>query len=181
MWINQIARIFAATSSKTPVLLEGPPGIGKTQVVTQLCARLGKKCERINISASTSLDQLLGCVIPRSVNGSRLFQWEEGRVITAIKAHRWILFDELNLAAPEVLEGLIPLFYRGTRHFTVPSTGERVPLGNVRLFATMDSSTIGRGRTKLSRSISNLFTIVQLDDYSEEELRIILNSLFQSE
>ncbi|CAF4338598.1 unnamed protein product, partial [Rotaria magnacalcarata] len=29
--INQIARIFAATSSNTPLLLEGPPGIGKTQ------------------------------------------------------------------------------------------------------------------------------------------------------
>ena len=179
--INQIARIFAATSSKTPLLLEGPPGIGKTQVVTQVCALLGKECERINMSANTSLDQLIGCVIPRFVNGARIFQWQEGRVLAAIKARKWILFDELNLAAPEVLEGLTPLFYRGTSHFTVPSTGEMVTLGNVRLFATMNPSTIGGGRTKLPRSISNLFTIVQLDDYSENELRIILNSLFQQE
>ncbi|CAF5169049.1 unnamed protein product, partial [Rotaria sp. Silwood1] len=66
--INQIARIFAATSSKTPLLLEGPPGIGKTQVVTQVCSLLNKQCERINLSANTSLDQLIGCIIPRFIN-----------------------------------------------------------------------------------------------------------------
>ncbi|CAF4496215.1 unnamed protein product, partial [Rotaria sp. Silwood2] len=179
--INQIARIFAATSSKTPLLLEGPPGIGKTQVVTQVCALLNKKCERINMSANTSLDQLIGCVIPRFVNGTRIFQWQEGRVLSAIKAQKWILFDELNLTAPEVLEGLTPLFYRGTSRFVVPATGEVVELKTIRLFATMNPSTIGGGRNKLPRSISNLFTIVQLDDYSATELRIILNSLFQQE
>ncbi|CAF4694006.1 unnamed protein product, partial [Rotaria sp. Silwood1] len=179
--LNQIARIFAASSSKTPLLLEGPPGIGKTQVVTQVCSLLNKECERINLSANTSLDQLIGCIIPRFINGIRTFQWQEGRVLSAIKAQKWILFDELNLAAPEVLEGLTPLFYRGVTEFLVPNTGEKVPLKNVLLFATMNPSTIGGGRSKLPRSISNLFTIVQLDDYSEEELRIILNQIFKKE
>ena len=176
--INQIARIFSATSSKTPLLLEGPPGIGKTQVVTQVCSLLNKQCERINLSANTSLDQLIGCIIPRFINGIRVFQWQEGRVLAAIKAKKWILFDELNLAAPEVLEGLIPLFYRGVTHFTVPKTGEIVDMKNILLFATMNPSTVGGGRSKLPRSISNLFTVVQLDDYSENELRIILLRLF---
>ncbi|CAF5108400.1 unnamed protein product, partial [Rotaria magnacalcarata] len=176
--INQIARIFAATSSNTPLLLEGPPGIGKTQVVIQVCSLLNKQCERINLSANTSLDQLIGCIIPRFVNGIRIFQWQEGRVLSAIKAKKWILLDELNLAAPEVLEGLTPLFYRGATHFTVPTTGEIVEMKNIRLFATMNPSTIGGGRSKLPRSISNLFSIVQLDDYSENELRMILLRLF---
>ncbi|CAF1151526.1 unnamed protein product, partial [Rotaria sordida] len=179
--LNQIARIFAASSSKTPLLLEGPPGIGKTQVVTQVCQLLNKECERINLSSNTSLDQLIGCIIPRFINGIRTFQWQEGRVLSAIKTQKWILFDELNLAAPEVLEGLTPLFYRGVTEFLVPNTGEKVPLKNILLFATMNPSTIGGGRSKLPRSISNLFTIVQLDDYSEEELRIILNKIFNQE
>ncbi|CAF3506451.1 unnamed protein product [Rotaria sp. Silwood1] len=176
--INQIARIFAATSSKTPLLLEGPPGTGKTQVVTQVCSLLGKECERINLSANTSLDQLIGCIIPRFVNGVRVFQWQEGRVLSAIRAQRWILFDELNLAAPEVLEELSPLFYRGISHYTIKSTGERVPINDVLIFATMNPSTIGGGRSKLPSSINNLFTIVHVDDYTDDELRIILNQLF---
>ncbi|CAF4264296.1 unnamed protein product, partial [Rotaria sordida] len=179
--LNQIARIFAASSSKTPLLLEGPPGIGKTQVVTQVCQLLNKECERINLASNTSLYQLIGCIIPRFINGIRTFQWQEGRVLSAIKTQKWILFDELNLAAPEVLEGLTPLFYRGVTEFLVPNTGEKVPLKNILLFATMNPSTIGGGRSKLPRSISNLFTIVQLDDYSEEELRIILNKIFNQE
>ncbi|CAF3786308.1 unnamed protein product [Rotaria socialis] len=176
--INQIARVFAATSSKAPLLLVGPPGTGKTQVITQVCSLLGKECERINLSANTSLDQLIGCIIPRCVNGIRIFQWQEGRVLSAIRAQHWILFDELNLATPEVLEGLAPLFYRGITHYTIRSTGERVPVNDVLIFATMNPSTAGGGRSKLPRSINNLFTIVQIDDYSEEELRIILNQLF---
>ena len=177
-FLNQIARIFAATSSNTPLLLEGPPGIGKTRVVTQVCTLLNQQCERINFSANTSLDQLIGCIIPRFVNGLRIFQWQEGRILSAIKAHKWILFDELNLAATEVLEGLTPLFYRSITHFTVPMTGEIVDMKDIRLFATMNPSTMIDGRSQLPRSIRNLFTIIQLDEYSEIELRLIFNRLF---
>ncbi|CAF0973740.1 unnamed protein product [Adineta steineri] len=179
--INQIARIIAATSSKSPLLLEGLPGIGKTQVVREVCSLVGKECERINFSANTSLDQLIGCIVPRCVNNARVFQWQEGRVISAIRAKRWILFDELNLASPEVLEGLTPLFYRGISHYTISTTGEKVPIEDVLVFATMNPSTIGGGRSRLPRSISNLFTIVQVNDYTEDELRMILHKLFLTE
>ncbi|CAF4763759.1 unnamed protein product, partial [Rotaria sp. Silwood1] len=176
--LNQMARIFAATSSKNPLLLEGPPGIGKTHVVIQVCSLLNRECERINLSANTSLDQLIGCIIPRIINGVRIFQWQEGRLLSAIAAKRWILLDELNLASSEVLEGLTPLFYRGVTQYKVPNTDRVVDLKDVLIFATMNPSTIGGGRNKLPRSISNLFTIVKLDEYSEDELRVILIGKF---
>ncbi|CAF1499820.1 unnamed protein product [Didymodactylos carnosus] len=93
----------------------------------------------------------------------------------AIKVQRWIIFDDLNLAALNVLEGLKPLFYRNSTHFTIPTTGETVDIKNVLLLATMNPSTIGG---KLLRSIYNLFTIVTLDDYSDDELYLILHRLF---
>ncbi len=34
--VKNLARVFAALSAKSPLLLEGPPGIGKTAVVTQV-------------------------------------------------------------------------------------------------------------------------------------------------
>ncbi|CAF0986919.1 unnamed protein product [Didymodactylos carnosus] len=180
--LNQIARIFAATSSKTPLLLEGPPGVGKTQVVTQVCQLLNKQCERINLSANTSLDQLIGCIIPRcNENGRRIFEWQDGKILSALRLKKWILLDELNLAAPEVLEGLIPLLYRDTHTYTVPSTGETIETTNILIFATMNPTTIGGGRSKLPRSISNLFTTVQLEDYNNDELSAILGSLFDDD
>ncbi|CAF3665321.1 unnamed protein product [Rotaria sp. Silwood1] len=180
-FLNQMARIFAATASKTPLLLEGPPGIGKTHVVKQVCGLLNKEYERINMSANTTLDQLIGCIIPRVINGVRTFQWQQGLVLSAIRAKKWILLDELNLASPEVLEGLTPLFYRGVTQYMIPNSGELVDMKDVLIFATMNPSTICGGRTKLPRSISNLFTIVQLEEYSTEELRLILNGEFTRE
>ncbi|CAF1367770.1 unnamed protein product, partial [Rotaria sordida] len=181
-FLQQIARIFAATSAKTPLLLEGPPGIGKTQVVIQVCKLLNKECERINLSANTSLDHLIGCIIPRYINGQRTFEWQDGTVLQALKAGHWILFDELNLASSEVLEGLAPLFYRSAHKFHVRTTDETYSMTKTRIFATMNpTKMVGGSRKQLPRSIQNLFTIVRLEDYNEPELRIILNNLFREE
>ena len=86
-----------------------PPGIGKTAVINQVCRIIGIECERINCSANTTLEQLFGSVIPQSVGGKRVFTWKDGKLTKAIKSKKWVLFDEINLAPPEVLDGLVPL------------------------------------------------------------------------
>lgn len=58
--VLSMARILAAASIQGPLLLEGPPGVGKTVVVQQVASLLGFGCERINLSANTTLEQLLG-------------------------------------------------------------------------------------------------------------------------
>ena len=134
------------------------------------------------MSANTSLDQLIGCIIPRcNENGRRIFEWQDGKILNALRLKKWILLDELNLAAPEVLEGLTPLLYRDAHTYTVPSTGETVEIASILIFATMNPTTIGGGRSKLPRSISNLFTTVQLKDYNDDELYVILKSLFNDD
>jgi hypothetical protein len=110
--INNMARIFAATTVQGPLLLEGPPGIGKTAVVQQVAALLGYSCERINFSANTTLEQLLGSYIPKVVAGQRVFAWQDGSLARAARQGRWLLLDEINLAPPEVLAAIAPLFDR---------------------------------------------------------------------
>jgi hypothetical protein len=58
--VINMARILAATTIRGPLLLEGPPGIGKTAVVEAMSRLLGYPCERINLSGSVTLGQLLG-------------------------------------------------------------------------------------------------------------------------
>ncbi|CAF1156114.1 unnamed protein product, partial [Adineta ricciae] len=176
--INQIARIFTAVSCRTPLLLEGPPGVGKTQIILQIASLIGMKCERISLSGNTTLDQLIGCYVPRFVKNVRVFQWQQGRLISAIREKRWILLDELNLVSPEVLQGLAPLFYRSTKYFHIRMTDERICLDNIQIFATMNPSNINNGRHRLARSIQNLFALVQVDDYHEEEIQMILHRWF---
>lgn len=110
--VLSMARIMAAATVQGLLLLEGPPGIGKTAVCEQMATLLGYGCERINVSANTTLDQLLGSYMPKMVAGSRMFVWQDGVLVAAIKAGKWLLLDEINLAPPEVLAAIAPLFDR---------------------------------------------------------------------
>ena len=76
-----MARIFAALSAHSPLLMEGPPGVGKTAVVEAVGRLLGRKVERINFSANTSAEQLLGSIIPRVQGDARVFEWQDGVLV----------------------------------------------------------------------------------------------------
>jgi midasin len=185
--IENVARIFAVNASGCPLLLEGAPGIGKTKVIEFVASLMGVECERINFSASTTVEQLVGSVVPTCIDGRRVFAWQDGKLVQALKAKKWILFDEINLAGPEVLEALVPLLDRSNEVYRLPfgasaadDTGgdsAEVPLKDVRVFATMNPQSIGGGRSKLPRSIKNLFNIVKLSPYHDGELRLIVNKL----
>jgi MoxR-like ATPase len=151
--LNNLARIWAGIAAGRPVLLTGPPGTGKTAVVMLAAAMLGAKVERINMSGSTTLDQLIGSVVPTVENGQRIFKQRDGKVVQAIKEKSWVLLDELNLCPPEVLDGLTP-FLRDR---------------NLHVFATMNPASIGGGRSKLPRSIRSLFTGCNVEALSEHE------------
>lgn len=71
-FIGQVARIFATSAAGSALLLEGPPGIGKTAVVKQIAKILGYTVERINFSSSTTMDQLIGTIIPCCIDGHRV-------------------------------------------------------------------------------------------------------------
>eukprot|EP00775_Hariotina_reticulata_P003371 gene3371-3646_t len=179
--INNMARIFAATTVQGPLLLEGAPGIGKTAVVQQVAALLGYSCERINFSANTTLEQLLGSYIPKVVAGQRVFAWQDGSLVRAVRQGKWLLLDEINLAPTEVLAAIAPLFDRDTNLLPLPNSGDDpLNITNVKVFATMNPTSAGGGRHRLPRSVRNLFTAVQLQKPSADEVKSIALDIFGS-
>ena len=76
-----------------------------------------------------------------------------------------MLFDEVNLACPEVLDALAPLLDPTAEVFHVAGMDEPIDIANLRVFATMNPSSIGGNRRKLPRSITNYFTSVKLSEY----------------
>jgi hypothetical protein len=113
--VLNMARILAASTIQGPLLLEGPPGIGKTAVVEHVASLLGYPCERINLSGSVTVGQLLGSYVPQVVGGQRVFAWQDGVLMQALKRGAWVLLDEVNLAPPEVLSAIAPLLDRWDR------------------------------------------------------------------
>ena len=178
--IEQLARLFISIVSDSALLLVGPPGVGKTAVVHQVCKLLGAECERINFSSSTTLEQLFGSIMPQQtpLQGRREFQWRDGKLTKAIKSGKWLLLDEINLATSDVLQELSVLLVRNAECFCVPGSGEEVCVKNTRIFATLNPASTGGGRHKLPRSIENLFVSVKLDEYNTDELFVIVLDLF---
>jgi midasin len=89
------------------ILLEGPPGTGKSQIVSALAEVCGQPLVRINLSDQTELLDLLGQDMPNSsAEGGGLFSWVDGPLLKAVRAGHWVLLDELNLAPQAVVEGL---------------------------------------------------------------------------
>ena len=153
-------------------------------MVIEVAGLLGTGVERINCSSDTTTEQLFGSVVPQYNDNQRTFEWMDGKLIEAIKEGRWILLDEINLLPPQVLESLVPLLNGSTADhgLVIPGqSGANKPMmvKDIYIFATMNPAAEGGGRTKLSRSIRNLFTAVELDPQSNDELFEILRKLFR--
>ena len=157
---------------------------------------LGVECERINFSANTTLEQLYGSYVPTLLNGKRVFSWQDGRLVQAIRAGKWLLLDEINLAPAEVLDRLAVLLDPSSsrsvisasdspaaqdcacRNFIVPGSEELLDIRNLHVFATMNPTSVGGGRSHLPQSISCLFMMVKLEEHASDELWQILRGLF---
>jgi hypothetical protein len=82
-----------------PIYITGLSGNGKTTMVEQVCARLGRECIRVNIIATTDEDDLLGGF--RLVNGETV--WQDGPVILAMKRGAVLLLDEVDLGTDKMM------------------------------------------------------------------------------
>ena len=113
-----------------PVFITGLSGNGKTTMVEQVCASLKRECVRVNFTAATDEDELLGGF--RLINGETRFV--PGPVLVAMERGSVLLLDEIDLGGhlimclQSVLEGkgkFIPKigkYVRPAPGFTVVAT-----------------------------------------------------------
>jgi midasin len=74
-----------------PILIEGPPGVGKTSLVENLAKVSGRKLIRVNLSEYTDMMDLLGSEYPIASSNNEdedddiRFHWCDGVLLQAIK------------------------------------------------------------------------------------------------
>eukprot|EP00808_Paulinella_micropora_P028604 g36972.t1 len=112
--VENLLRLQAAQHAQLPLLLMGPPGIGKTQVVKFAAQLMGRKFVRISCSTSMTVEDLVGSYIPsRDKHGKLAFVLSPGVLATALQCKESeapvILLDELNLSTMDVLSFLTGL------------------------------------------------------------------------
>lgn len=198
--LENLFRLLSALTLNKPILLEGPPGVGKTSLIENISKQIGYKIVRINLCEHTDLTDLFGTDLPAediiteklntnkeiidnetvsisSVLGS--FVWRDGPLLSALKTpNTWILLDELNLAPQSVLEGLNAILdHRGEIY--IPELNKTFKLGlDTRIFASQNPLRQGGGRKGLPQSFLNRFTKVYLRKLQTNDLLHVVQNMY---
>jgi MoxR-like ATPase len=172
-----LRRIMMGLTLDKAIMLEGPPGVGKTSLVQFLAKKVGIKCYRVNLNEQTDMIDLLGADVP-SAQGGNIFAWADGVLIQAMKEGAWLLLDELNMATQTVLEGLNSVLdHRGSIYLAeLDMTIMKHP--GFRIFASQNPMSMGAGRKGLPHSFLTRFTRIWIDQLSPESMKDIVKRVY---
>lgn len=107
-----------------PTYVTGLSGNGKTFMVEQSCARLGREYVRVQVTPETDEDDLIGGF--RLINGETVFS--KGPVIKAMEAGAILLIDEIDRGSNKImcLQGVLegkPVLIKKTGQVVKPKEG----------------------------------------------------------
>ena len=110
-----------------PTYISGLSGNGKTFMVEQACAKIGKEFIRVQINPETDEDDLLGGF--RLINGETVFS--KGPVLKAMENGAILLLDEIDRATNKImcLQGILegkPVLVKKTGEIVSPAEGFNV-------------------------------------------------------
>lgn len=148
-----LAQIVPSIQLGLPVMLSSSPSSGKTHILQYLCTQLYPSAQPTHRVltiplADTSIDvkSLIGTYIS-STTKPGTFEWMEGALTKAVRAGRWVVFDDIDRASTEMLVTIagITRSLRPGRHgrraeLPIPGRGKVEAGDGFAIFATRSTS-----------------------------------------
>ena len=162
-----------------PAFVTGLSGNGKTMMLDQICANLDREMIRVNITAETDEDDLLGGF--RLQDGKTV--WQHGPVVVAMERGAVLLLDEVDLGTNKlmclqpVLEGK-PVYLKKINKVIYPNKGFNVvATANTKGQGSMDGKFVGTN--VLNEAFLERFPITIEQEYpsTKVEEKILIGSL----
>lgn len=170
---RDIEVVAAALAAGRSVLLEGPPGTGKTTLLRALAAGAGVPLYLVEGNAELSPARLVGHHDPSRVlsEGYRSDTFEPGPLLEAMTSGGLLYVEELNRVPEETLNVLLGVL--SERRTQVPRFGEVIAAPTFRLVAAMNPyDSVGTGR--ISPALYDRTCRVGIGYQSETEERDIV-------
>ncbi len=162
-----------------PAFVTGLSGNGKTMMIEQVCAQLGREFVRVNVTAETDEDDLIGGF--RLQDGKTV--WQNGPVIVAMERGAILLLDEVDLGTNKlmclqpVLEGK-PIYLKKINKVVRPAPGFNIlATANTKGQGSFDGKFVGTN--VLNEAFLERFPITIEQEYpsSKTEIKILVGSL----
>ena len=159
------------------MLLEGPPGTGKSTLLRALAASAGVGFEPVEGNAELTPARLVGHHDPSRVlaEGYIDANWVDGPLAAAMRDGSLLYIEELNRVPEETLNALITVMSEGELH--VPRLGTLVASPGFRLVAAMNPfDAVGTARIS-SAIYDRTCRVVMAYQPDDEERAIVARSV----
>ncbi|NBS30777.1 MAG: MoxR family ATPase, partial [Actinobacteria bacterium] len=165
--------VVAALSADRHVLLEGPPGTGKSTLLRGVASALGVGFEFVEGTAELTPSRLIGHFDPALVlaEGYSSDIFVDGPLVRALRQGSLLYVEEINRVPEETLNALVTVM--SEREVHVPRLGRVAAEKGFRLVAAMNPFD-AVGTARIAGAVYDRVCRVAMDYQSEEDERAIV-------